>query len=83
MDGKHLLEPLVTKISDTMASLGHNEITYLSLGQHFADDISDYVLLEDDFRFYPSALQAGGVLSSRSRQAGGQAAARLVEPISL
>ena len=34
-------------------------------------------------RFYPSALRAGGVLSSRSGRAVGRAAARLAEPISL
>ena len=33
--------------------------------------------------FYPSALRAGGVLSSRSGRAGGRAAAKLAEPISL
>ena len=33
--------------------------------------------------FYPSALRAGGVLSSRSGRPGGRAAARLAEPISL
>ena len=33
--------------------------------------------------FYPSALRAGGVLSSRSGRAVGRAAARLAEPISL
>ena len=33
--------------------------------------------------FYPSALRAGGVLSSRSGRAAGRAAAKLAEPISL
>ena len=35
------------------------------------------------FAFYPSALRAGGVLSSRSGLEGGRVAARLTEPISL
>ena len=33
--------------------------------------------------FYPSALRAGGVLSSRTGRAAGRADAKLAEPISL
>ena len=43
---------------------------------------SNNVSFSENHAFYPSALRAGGVLSSRSRRAGGRAAAKLAEPIS-
>ena len=41
------------------------------------------VSFSESHTFYPSALRAGGVLSSRSGRVGGRAAAKLAEPISL
>ena len=46
-------------------------------------EIISGVARNERYGFYPSALRAGGVLSSRFGRAAGRAAAKLAEPISL
>ena len=70
-------------------------LVLITLYAYWFDMIMENVFCERLITFYPSALRAGGVLSSRSGRAGGRAggrtggravgraAARLAEPISL